>query len=43
MTVIYKLHEAVWRLSDSYTRQDDGYLSVTSERMAVISQLFEAG
>jgi len=27
----------------TYMRHDDGYLSVTSDRMTVISQLHEAG
>jgi hypothetical protein len=42
MTVICQLHEAGWRLSVSYMRQDDGYLSVTWGRMAGICQLHEA-
>ena len=43
MTVICQLHEAGWRLSVSYMRQDDDYLSVTRGRMMVIRQLHEAG
>jgi hypothetical protein len=42
MTVICQLHGAECRLSVSYLRQDAGYLSVTSDRLAVICQLHEA-
>jgi hypothetical protein len=36
-------HDAGLRLSVSYMRQDDSYLSVTCGRLAVICQLQEAG
>ena len=35
MTVICQLHGAGWRLSVSYMRQDDSYLSATSGRLAL--------
>ena len=43
MGVICQLHETGWRLSVSYMRQDDGYLSVASGMVTGISQLHEAG
>jgi len=54
MTVICQLHEADWLLSVSYMvqvigicqshkRQDDGYMSVTWGRLALICQLHGAG
>jgi hypothetical protein len=42
MTVICQLHGAGWRLSVSYMRQDDSYLSATWGRLAVICQFLEA-
>ena len=43
MTVICQLHEAEWRISFSYKRQDSGYMSSTLGRMTSICQLHEAG
>jgi hypothetical protein len=36
-------HDAGLRLSVSYMRQDDSYLSITRGRLTVISQLHDGG
>jgi hypothetical protein len=43
MAVIFLLHEAQWRLSFCYMRQDSDYLSAILGGMVVICQLHQAG